>query len=144
MIDKNDGIDFSVLLLRRWKEDHELQTFTDLSKGIIDFGLTGWCEESGGAWKLFVKNPTMVPFYDLVVSGFKMENCNEPFADIEIVFGTVPPRQTMDDTTEYSRLHSDMFGHPMVELEYTDSEDKHWRRDRFGKLTSIPHRRPFD
>lgn len=144
MIDKVEGVDYPAHLLRRWKEDHELRTFSELSTGIGEVGLASWCEEFGGKWKLFVKNPTMVPFYDCVVYGYRLEHCNEPFADIEVVFGTIPPRQTLDQKVDHRFLHSEMFGHPLVELEYTDSEQSHWRRDRFGKLTRIDLRRPFD
>ena len=143
-VDKNKGIDFSVELLRRWKEDHELRTFTELSIGTSEVGLAGWCEEASGKWKLFVKNPTVAPFYDCVVYGYRVEHLNEPFADIEVVFGTIPPRQTIDDTIDFERLESKMFGFPIIELEYTDSEGIDWRRDRFGKLSKIDFRRPFD
>ena len=144
LIDKNNGIDFPVPLLRVWKENHELQTFQELSTGISESGLTGWCEEDSGKWKLYAKNSASVPFYDLVVYGFKLERCNEMFADIELVFGTIPPRQTLSGDADYEVLKGVSFGFPMVELEYTDSEGKHWKRDRFGKVEEIEFRRPFD
>ena len=144
MIDKNNGIDYSPALLRSWKDNHDLQTFSELSGSSANVGLTGWCEESGGSWKMFVKNAGMVPYYDCVIYGFKLENFDEPFADIEIAFGTIPPRQTLDDTVDFEFLNSEIFGHPMVALEYTDSEGAHWRREVTGKLESIEYRRPFD
>ena len=66
------------------------------------------------------------------------------FADIEVVFGTIPPRQTIDDTVDYEFLQSDMFGHPLMEIEYTDANGSHWCRNRVGKLEAIEFRRPFD
>ena len=66
------------------------------------------------------------------------------FADIEILFGTIPPRQTLSDVVDYEVLADVGFGIPLVELEYTDSEGKHWRRDRFGKVEEIRSRKPFD
>lgn len=144
LIDKNEGVDFPAALLRRWKDEHELQMFNELSSGTNYVGLTGWCEEFSGRWKLYIKNPTIVPFYDCVFYGFKVEHFNEPFADIEMVFGTIPPRQTLDETVEYRYLQSDFFGHPAVELEYTDSDGLHWRRCRQGNIKQIKTRRPFD
>jgi hypothetical protein len=144
LVDKNFGKDFPSELLRVWKEQHELSTFAELINGVSEVGLTGWCEESSGNWKVFVKNPTMAPFLNCVVRGYKTENCDKPFADIELVFGTVPPRHTLDDTVDYEFLDSAMFGHPLIEIEYTDANDAHWCRDRFGKLNPIEYRRPFD
>jgi len=144
LIDKNNGIDFPEKTLRSWKEQHELSTFNELLSGPSEVGPTVWCEENSGKWKLFVKNPTITPFLDCVVRGYKVEHCNEIFADIEVVFGTIPPRQTVDDAVEYECLQNDVFGHPLMEIEYTDANGSHWCRDRFGKLESIEFRRPFD
>jgi hypothetical protein len=144
LIDKNQGIDFPEGILRSWKEQHELATFVELSNGQIEVGPTAWCEEFSGKWKLFAKNPTMSPFLDCVIRGYKVENCNEMFADVEVVFGTLPPRQTIDETVEYHVLQSDFFGHPIIEIEYTDANGSHWCRDRFGRLQSQAFRRPFD
>ena len=141
---KNNGVDFSSQLLHIWKENHELKTFQELSSGISESGLTGWCEEDSGKWKLYVKNTSTVAFYDLVVYGFKLEHCNKIFADIEIVFGTIPPRQTLSDEVDYEVLEGASFGFPMIELEYTDSEGKDWRKYRSGKVEEIEFRRPFD
>lgn len=144
LIDKNNGSDFPAATLRAWKDLHELAMFQELTNGPSQIGLTGWCEEVAGRWKLFVKNVTSQPFFDCVIYAYRLDRIHEPFADIEIVFGTIPPRQTLDDTTDHERLHSDQFGYPLIEMEYTDSEGLHWRRTKFGKLDSISRRRPFD
>ncbi|MFC0019514.1 hypothetical protein [Roseibacillus persicicus] len=144
LVDKNHGVDFSPELLKQWKEIHELRTFVELTTGASEAGLTGWCEEFEGNWKLFVKNPTIVPFYDCVVRGFKQENFDADFGDVEVVFGTIPPRQSLDDTIEYGILSSDIFGYPLIDLEYTDVEGVHWLRHSSGKLAKIDFRRPFD
>lgn len=144
MIDKNGGTDFPESVLRTWKEEHELRTFESLKSGSSDIGLTGWCEEDAGNWKLYVKNPTLVPFIDCVVRGYKVEHAGNEFSDIEIVFGTVPPKQTQSDEIDYDTLQSDVFGHPLVEIEYTDTEGRHWIRNYTGKIEEIEFRRPFD
>jgi hypothetical protein len=144
LIDKNGGIDHPASLLRIWKDQHELETFSAISSGRADSGLCGWCEEDSGSWSLYVKNTTMSSYYDCVVYGYRLEHCNESFADIEVVFGIIPPRQTVKDKVGYGALESQMFGHPLVELEYTDTSGQHWRRHHCGKLQQIPFRRPFD
>ncbi len=73
-----------------------------------------------------------------------MENFGEPFADIEVVLGTVPPRQTISETVDYAMLESRVFGHPSVEVEYTDPEGKDWLREQSGRIRRIDFRRPFD
>jgi hypothetical protein len=144
LIDKNNGIDFPAPSLRGWKTRHEEAVFVELSAGQSEIGLTGWCEEESGSWILRVKNPTMIPFLDCVVRAYKMENFDEPFADIEIVLGTIPPRQTISEAVDYGVLECRVFGHPGVEVEYTDPDGRDWLREQSGRIRAIDFRRPFD
>ncbi|WP_299602741.1 hypothetical protein [uncultured Tateyamaria sp.] len=144
LIDKNNGADFKESVLQIWKELHEEAVFSELSTGQSDIGLTGWCEEENGSWILRIKNPTTAPFLDCVARAYRVENFDEPFADIEVVFGTIPPRQTISDAVPYENLESSMFGHPVVEVEYTDVNGIDWLRERTGRIRKIEFRRPFD
>lgn len=144
LIDKNNGTDFPASFLHGWKTKHEEAVFVELSTGQSEIGLSGWCEEENGSWILRVKKPTMIPFLDCVIRAYKMENFDEPFADIEVVLGTVPPRQTISEAVDYEVLEGSMFGHPGVEVEYTDPEGNDWLREQSGRIRRIDFRRPFD
>ncbi len=85
-------------------------------------GLSGWCEAHKKKWKIFVKNPSVNTFYDCVIYVYSVENCNAVFTDTEIVFGTVPPQQTLKDNLNKSDFKNNGFGLPLVALEYTDSQ----------------------
>jgi hypothetical protein len=109
--------------------------------------VSAWCQCEDDKHILNVRNGGEEPIYDCMVYADPLGA--EALAEgrthgLEVLFGTVPPGSTLDDPRHNLKLQSDRFGFPTVEVEFTDAQGRHWRRDSTGRIKSIKSRRPFD
>jgi hypothetical protein len=115
--------------------------------------ISAWCDIEDNKMALWVQNLSDEPVYYLVAyvgkMGVDLEALPEPEnMYIEPVFGTVPPGTKLDfiiDQNMQKYIKGEQFPDiPEVAIEFTDTNEKHWRRLQTGQIKKIDFRRPFD
>lgn len=110
--------------------------------------VSAWCLEEEAKLILAVKNMGEEPVYNcmIYVSGtgdFSGYPGQRPDSPREILYGTIPPGETLKDEKDASFAKAEHFGFPAIEVEFTDARGKHWRRDMEGAVTEIAYRHPI-
>ncbi|MES2737212.1 MAG: hypothetical protein V4672_12890 [Verrucomicrobiota bacterium] len=110
--------------------------------------VNAWSESEKEGHVLFAHNGTNQPVFDVMVYASPVDYVpheSGPSHKVEVLFGTLAPGRLLDDKAQTEKLNSDRFGEPTVELEFTDSAGRHWRRGGYERnLVEIKSRRPFD
>ena len=112
--------------------------------------VSAWYDLASKELIIWVQNLGKEPVFDLVVYiGNADVDFNAPCEKdnfyTEIVFGIIPPGGKLDCRVEKSAVSGALFPDlPSIELEFTDTNQLHWRRLSNGKLQQVQFRRPFD
>lgn len=138
-----------VLLIQRNDRNEELknQEYNQVRR------VNAWCKNESnslGRSVLFVQNLNDDPVYHLVVRVGKFDvdfqqPSEEGNAYAEYVWGNLGPQMREDRVISSELVIGSQFPDiPSVEIEFTDCNGCHWKRDSMGKLEKIESRRPYD
>ncbi len=144
---------FGVSLFLLWMQQRDNQKISREKDSTQARQISVWIGESKSSSKykkLWVQNLSEEPIYHLVarygkmgVDFNKLPATNNNY--IDLVWGNLPPKAKESETISAEFVSGDYFPDiPSVEIEFTDANSKHWRRNAMGNIENIRFRKPID
>lgn len=112
------------------------------------FKITLWLQYEEDKILFHVENNSDEPLLDFILYVDKiykteLDQLKSPHT-LEILYGTIPARNTLTHKDSNSYFTNDVFGFPLLTGQFSDRSGRHWSIDREFNVTEISFRAPFD